>query len=150
MPSNYQNTPWTATSGGGYTGPVLINGPVGGSAGDTGATANRGTSGAVGFTGNPGLNGSTGAGSDGSAAGAGNASAVVPSGKPQGTINSTTGANVRYGPGMDYTVLCIADHGTLLTILETKSGSDGSNWYRVTLPDGREGFIRQDLVTLKK
>ncbi|MTV49914.1 SH3 domain-containing protein [Heliobacillus mobilis] len=133
MPANYQNTPWTVAPSiaGATVSPVLINGPVDGSVANTNASSTA-------------VIGSVSGGVTGTGA-----STAVSNGKPQGMVNSSTGANVRYGPGMDYTVVCVADHGTLLTILETKAGSDGSKWYRVTLPDGREGFIRQDLVTLK-
>ena len=52
-------------------------------------------------------------------------------------------ANIRSGPGTEYTVLTTAAKGEQLTIIE---GSE--SWYKAKTSDGKEGWIRKDLFSL--
>jgi serpin B len=51
--------------------------------------------------------------------------------------------NIRSGAGPEYAVVATASKGTDLTILK-ESGA----WYKVRTPDGKEGWVRKDLVAL--
>jgi len=51
--------------------------------------------------------------------------------------------NIRSGAGTEYAVVTTAPKGAKLTMLE-ESGS----WYRVKTSDGKEGWVRNDLVSL--
>lgn len=60
---------------------------------------------------------------------------------PSGNIVVTRTANVRTGPGNDYSVLTTVQAGTKLTKLEIQY-----DWVRVALYDGRVGWIYRPLV----
>ncbi|MBM7866654.1 SH3 domain-containing protein [Heliobacterium gestii] len=124
MPQGFQNTPWDTTDPGG-------NGAVSSS---TDGTPSRSTTAATGNT-------------DG--ANTPLPAATTP-GLREGSITSPSGVNVRFGPGKDYTVITILPFATRVTILASIDGvSDEDKWYKVKMPDGREGFVRQDLVSVK-
>jgi curli biogenesis system outer membrane secretion channel CsgG len=56
------------------------------------------------------------------------------------TISSV---NIRSGAGTEYGVVTVVTKGTKLTMIE-ESGS----WYKVKTADGKEGWVRNDLVSL--
>ncbi len=58
--------------------------------------------------------------------------------------------NLRSGPGTDYPVLGKLRRGTELNILNEVIGSDGDQWFQVITPDGKEGWVHSEYVTLKK
>lgn len=58
--------------------------------------------------------------------------------------------NLRSGPGTDYSILGKLRRGIELNILNEAIGSDGDQWYQVITPDGKEGWVHSDYVTLKK
>lgn len=69
------------------------------------------------------------------------------SGPQEGTVNPPGGVNVRYGPSKDYTAITILAYGTKVTIQGLADGTTANEkWYKVKLSDGREGYIRQDLL----
>lgn len=53
-------------------------------------------------------------------------------------------AHVRSGPGTDYQSLATVSSGTSFNIVSMKRG-----WYRIPLPDGREGWISGSVVTVE-
>lgn len=61
-----------------------------------------------------------------------------------GYINSRI-VNIRSGPSKRYAILARYDRGDQLNIV-----GERSNWYKLQLQGGKTGWIRKDLVTLKK
>ncbi|MCI8336531.1 MAG: SH3 domain-containing protein [Peptococcaceae bacterium] len=55
------------------------------------------------------------------------------------TINAES-LNVRGGAGTTYAKVGSVKKGEKYTLLETKSGTDGS-WYKIKLSDGKEGWV---------
>ncbi|WP_158588681.1 SH3 domain-containing protein [Butyrivibrio sp. X503] len=53
---------------------------------------------------------------------------------------------IRKGAGKDYDSLDKGTKGEAVTITGEAKGTDGKTWYRITFGDGKEGFIRGDLV----
>lgn len=53
------------------------------------------------------------------------------------TITSTSGANVRSGPGTNYSIVGTANYGEVLEYNDAKSDSSGVIWYQVA----RKGII---------
>ncbi|ABZ83386.1 conserved hypothetical protein [Heliomicrobium modesticaldum Ice1] len=122
MPQGFQNTPWNVDDVTGASASIPVAG--GNQSGSKGAPAIAETTAAL--------------------------AAVSTAGLREGTIASTTGVNVRFGPGTDYTVVTILPSGARVTILASIDGvSQAEKWYKVKIPDGREGFVRQDLVSVK-
>lgn len=67
-----------------------------------------------------------------------------------GTVKTTTGVNLRNGPGTSgTTVITMLTSGQILTRIETGkyNGLDGFNWDRVKLADGRQGYIATNYIT---
>ncbi|MDD2717965.1 MAG: C1 family peptidase [Candidatus Wallbacteria bacterium] len=59
-----------------------------------------------------------------------------------GTVSSSDGvANVRSGPGTNYSILTALRNGTQVKVLSLEG-----NWYRVTLDDGRTGYIYSNIL----
>ncbi|MZP29489.1 SH3 domain-containing protein [Heliobacterium undosum] len=123
MPQGFQNTPWNANDVDGVSAATPLVGDS--QSVSNGAPVNTETAGAPAKASNPGLR--------------------------EGAIASPTGVNVRFGPGTDYTVITILPSGARVTILASIDGvSEAEKWYKVKMPDGREGFIRQDLVSTSR
>lgn len=61
-----------------------------------------------------------------------------------------SGIYVRSGPGKEYSdILYIAKNDTsvmLLYLNENETGNDGYTWYKVQLPNGSTGYVREDVV----
>ncbi len=66
------------------------------------------------------------------------------SGAGQHGVVSTTAANVRTGPGTNYTVITSIPKGTSVNI----TGQQGT-WYRVLLADGRSGYMSQSTIQIQ-
>lgn len=58
---------------------------------------------------------------------------------------SVNAANVRSGPGTNFPIAAVAQNGEMLPVIAT---SDDGDWYNVTLPDGRTGWIGGSVVTV--
>ena len=56
-------------------------------------------------------------------------------------------ATIRQGAGKDYDSVGKASKGETVTIVGTENGTDGKTWYKITYGDGKEGYIRSDLVS---
>ncbi|MBC8180109.1 SH3 domain-containing protein [candidate division KSB1 bacterium] len=54
-------------------------------------------------------------------------------------------ANVRLGPSINYKIIDKVSKGVDLIRLEKRD-----NWYHVKIPNGKKGWIREDLLTVKK
>jgi hypothetical protein len=60
-------------------------------------------------------------------------------------IAGRDGANVRSEPRVDAPLIVRVSAGSSLDVTE-RTEAAGHNWYRVTLPDRRSGFVREDVV----
>ncbi len=60
---------------------------------------------------------------------------------------STASANVRKEANTTSDVVKAVTNGTEVTIEQEKKGDDGYTWYYVSLSDGKNGYIRSDLVS---
>lgn len=56
---------------------------------------------------------------------------------------TSSSINIRSGAGTEYGIITTAAKGTKLTLLE-----ESGNWYKVRTIDGKEGWVRNDLVSL--
>jgi len=56
---------------------------------------------------------------------------------------TSSSVNIRSGAGTEYGVVTTASKGTKLTMLE-----ESGPWYKVRTADGKEGWVRNDLVSL--
>jgi len=66
-------------------------------------------------------------------------------------VSSSSGVNVRTGPGTSYGLLTSLDYKTEVTIVQSMGvQSDGYNWYQIITPKGSTGYIRADLLTINK
>lgn len=64
-------------------------------------------------------------------------------------IYSDGGIYVRSGPGTTYSKLAhVKDQDTLLLYLGDLSDQSDGTWYHVELPDGRDGWVRGDLIAI--
>ncbi|TCP64081.1 SH3 domain-containing protein [Heliophilum fasciatum] len=143
MPAGYQSTTWTAETAklGGGLEAFATSAPV--------TTVTTGAAGAT-SSGTTPTTASTVA-SRGAVATTSATTATTPATgtAKTGTITPTGGANVRYGPGTDYTLLTKLPYRTSVVILEKVNGADGGQpWYKVRLANGQEGYVRQDLLAM--
>ena len=53
---------------------------------------------------------------------------------------------IRKGAGKDYDSLAKGTKGDSITLTGEAKGTDGKTWYRISYGDGKEGYIRSDLV----
>ncbi|RKM60937.1 hypothetical protein D6856_07775 [Butyrivibrio sp. XB500-5] len=53
---------------------------------------------------------------------------------------------IRKGAGKDYDSVAKGTKGDSVTITGEAKGTDGKTWYRISFGDGKEGFIRGDLL----
>lgn len=56
--------------------------------------------------------------------------------------------NLRQGPGTHTPSLGLLAQGTRLSVLEREPSAQGLDWLLVATEDGREGFVRQDMLEL--
>ncbi|MBO4457729.1 MAG: SH3 domain-containing protein [Butyrivibrio sp.] len=83
-------------------------------------------------------------GGSSSSGGGGNNTTSVSSGTATIIPDSAT---IRQGAGKDYDSVGKATKGESVTIVGKEDGSDGKTWYKITYGDGKEGYIRSDLVS---
>lgn len=67
-----------------------------------------------------------------------------------GTVNtSSTGLNVRSGPGTNYSKLTVLAKGSMVTITGSAKASNGKLWYTYQYSSSKVGYICSDYVTVK-
>ena len=63
-------------------------------------------------------------------------------------VVSTDALNVRSAPGTSAAVICVADAGTGLTILDGPEAADGFTWYLIRNAAGVNGWVAGEYLTL--
>lgn len=67
-----------------------------------------------------------------------------------GTVKtSSTGLNVRSGPGTNYSKLTVLAKGSMVTITGSAKASNGKLWYTYQYSSSKAGYICSDYVTVK-
>ncbi len=61
-------------------------------------------------------------------------------------VKTSTTAKVRTGPGTGNSILTEVANGELITVTGKTKGTDGNDWYKITVLNGKTGYIRGDLV----
>ncbi|WP_029231602.1 SH3 domain-containing protein [Butyrivibrio sp. VCB2006] len=65
------------------------------------------------------------------------------------TITSES-VNVRKGAGTSYDSVGKVAKGDTVTIVGEATGTDNKTWYKITFGDGKEGFVRNDLLEVSE
>lgn len=72
---------------------------------------------------------------------------VKPLGHYYATVIVAGGANIRSGPGTNYSIVTTASYGETLKLLQdSRIDSYGYQWLKVEKSNGLWGWIREDLV----
>lgn len=66
-------------------------------------------------------------------------------GYPNGKTNAKA-VNVRSTPSTKGKKVISLDKGTVVEIVSETTGNDGKTWYQIKTPDGKDGYIRSDLL----
>ena len=56
--------------------------------------------------------------------------------------------NVRKGPGKDHAKVGQVSKKDTVTVVAAEAGRDGRTWYRIILPDGKEGYISSEYLAV--
>lgn len=59
---------------------------------------------------------------------------------------NTKSVNVRLTPSTKGKKVTSLDKGTVVEIVSETTGNDGKTWYQIKTPDGKDGYIRSDLL----
>lgn len=78
-----------------------------------------------------------------------NASIVYANVPGQVAIVSSTGVNVRSGPGTGYKILGLVTTGYRTQVLSAHVGNDKKVWYKISY-NGQDGYIREDFLKFMK